>query len=344
MDRRRCKVVLYNTETYGGALEEQVAADAGFGGFHIVRIDGDEEVFLREAEDAAGVCIVYAEMTREKFARLPKCEVLAVQSIGVNNVDLDAATEAGICVCNVPDYCVDEVAVHTVGLVLDGARRISRLDRVIRSGRWPDKQICGAPRRMEGGVWGFVAFGKIPRRIAEIAKGFRLRPLAWDPFVDDSVLARYGVARASSLEDLFASSDYISVHSPLLPETRRSIGEKQFDAIRPGAIFVVTGRGGVVDEWALKRAIESGRVAFAGLDVIEREIQGDVAELSPLMGMDQVVITPHVAFFSEESLIELRIKAMRQIVEVLGEKKLPDYLVNRGVAGRARFSGRVDAR
>ncbi|MDR3295362.1 MAG: C-terminal binding protein [Clostridiales Family XIII bacterium] len=334
------KVVLYNTEGTGIGVEEKVLRDMGcYDKFNLVRIDGDrDDDFFKEAADADGVIIVYIDMNRENFEKLPNCKVLTIHAIGVNNIDQKAATDLGICVGNVPTYCLEEVAVHTIAMVLDGARKITQMDRRVRRGEWPDVTGCGKIFNTMGKTYGLVAFGNIPRRIAEIAKEFGMRVIAYDPFVAKEEFEQNVVRRVDTLEELFAESDYISVHTPRLPSTYHMIGKKQFDALKPGAVFVVTGRGGVVDEDALKAAITSGKVSFAAFDVLENEISlGEVESGSPLMGMEEVVMTPHTAYYSEESLVQCRIDAMKQIVEVLEGKKLPSYLVNKDVAGKARF-------
>jgi D-3-phosphoglycerate dehydrogenase len=334
---RKHKVVLYNTEGVGTDVEEQYLKDVGVADkFQLIRIDGDkDEEFFQEAQDAEGVIIVYLDMNRAAFERLPDVKVLTIHAIGVNNIDQEAATEQGICIGNVPTYCLEEVAVHTFSLILDGARKITQMDRKVRNLEWPDVVDCGKIYNTKGKTYGLVAFGNIPQRVAELAQAFGMHVVAFDPFAKDEVFETKGVKRVATLEELFRQSDYISVHTPLLPSTHHMISKDQFDVIKPGAVLVVTGRGGVVDEEALKDAIATGKVSFAGLDVLENEVSlGNVESGSPLMGMDEVVMTPHTAYYSEESLVQCRIDAIKQIVEVLDEKKLPFALVNKAVASK----------
>jgi D-3-phosphoglycerate dehydrogenase len=335
------KVVMYNTEGVGTDIEQKLLADLGVADeFELIRIDGDkDDEFFAEAKDADGVVIVYTDMNRANFEKLENAKVLTIHAIGVNNIDQKAATDLGICVGNVPTYCLEEVAVHTVAMVLGGARKLTQFDRKVREGGWPDVTDCGKMYNTKGKTYGLVAFGNIPQRVAEIVKALGMDVVAFDPFAPAELFEKAGVKRAETLEELFAQADCISVHTPILPSTRHMIGKAQFDAItKPGVVFVVTGRGGVVDEDALKEAIESGKVAFAGLDVVENEVSlGSVESASPLMGMDEVVMTPHTAYYSEESLVQCRIDAMKQVVEVLHDKKLPFALVNKDVAGKARF-------
>lgn len=338
------KIAMYNTEGVGTEIEEQYLREAGLlDRFRLVRLDGDcDETFLSEASDADGVIIVYLNMTKANFERLKKCQVMTLHAIGVNNIDQKAASELGICVGNVPAYCIEEVAVHTVGMILDGVRRLSEFDRKVRQGKWPDVTACGKLHRTTGKTHGFVSFGNIPRRITELLKPFGLKMAAYDPYTSDDVFEKYGVERVDTIEGLFSKSDYISVHTPLLPSTRHMVSKKQFDSVKPGAVFVVTGRGGVVDEEALREAILNGLIVYAGIDVVEQEVSGDSSyNISPLIGLEQVVMTPHVAYYSEDSLVECRIQALQQVIEVLIEKKLPRYLVNKDVAGKARFQKNI---
>jgi D-3-phosphoglycerate dehydrogenase len=330
---------MYNTEGVGVDVEQKVLDSLGVADeFELVRIDGDrDDDFFAEAADADGVIIVYIDMNKANLEKLQKCQVLTIHAIGVNNIDLNAAADLGICVGNVPTYCLEEVAVHTIAMVLDGARRITQFDRRVRAGEWPDVTDCGKMYNTNGKTYGLVAFGNIPQRIAEIIQGFGMSVIAYDPFAPKDIFDRTGVKRVDTLEELFAQSDYISVHTPFLPSTKHMIGKAQFDALKPGAVFVVTGRGGVVDESALKAAIEEGKVSFAALDVLEEEVSLGGTCSSPLNGMDEVAMTPHTAYYSEESLVQCRIDAMTQVVEVLHDRKLPSCLVNKSVVDKARF-------
>jgi D-3-phosphoglycerate dehydrogenase len=311
--------------------------------FRLVVVNSlDDEDFFKEAADADGVMIVYTPMTRPNLERMPNCKVVAIYSIGVNTIDLDAATDLGICVCNVPTYCLEEVAVHTFALMLDGVRKITQIDKFVRQGKWPNipeyREIGGA-YDTRGKTYGFVSFGNIPQRISEFIKPFGINAVAYDPYVSDEILAKCGVKRAPDLESLFAQSDYISVHSPLLETTKHMISKEQFDVCKHGAILVVTGRGGVVDEAALKDAVLSGRISYAALDVLEKETGATTiaSNVTPLADLDRVVITSHVAFYSEDSVVRCRAQALEQVVDILENKKLPAHLVNKGVIGKSRF-------
>lgn len=323
------KIVLYNTEGSGNEVEQAYLDKRGLKDYQLVRIDGEDEEFFAEAEDADGVVIVYLQANENAFARLEKCKVLATQCIGVNNIDLSSATEHGVFVGNVPDYCVEEVAVHTVSMMLSGIRCLKTFHESVQDGNW-NPQSGGQIRRVSGMVYGLAAFGNIPRKIVELMKPFGVEFRVYDPYCSDQILEEYGVARVESLEELFQVSDYLSVHIPLLDNTENIINDAILGQAKPGMILVVTGRGGVVDEYALREKLIEGRIRMAGIDVIANE--SDVS--SPLFGMEQVVISPHVAYYSEEAIIECREKAIMQIVEVLEDGKTPTYLVNKEMLKR----------
>lgn len=319
------KIVLYNTEGNGTEIEEQYLRNQELDDYQLIRVDSDDdEVFYAEAEDADAVVIVYLQANEYAFSRLKKCRVLTTQCIGVNNIDQKAATNHKVYVGNVPDYCIEEVAIHTVGMMLSCIRKLKVFDSAVRGGVW-DPQCAGTINRVSNKVYGLAAFGNIPRKIVELMRPFGVRFLAYDAFCDDETFASYGVERAETLEELFEKSDYVSVHIPLLDSTRHIINEAVLSHAKPGMALVSTGRGGVIDEVALKAKLEDGTIGSAGMDVIEHEDK----EESPLMGMEQVLMSPHVAYYSEEAIVECREKAIMQIVEVLEEGKAPTYLVNK---------------
>lgn len=328
------KIVLYNTEGQGTDIEKAYLERHGLSDkYEIVRIDGAcDDKFFEEAEDAEGVSIVYLDVTDEVFEKLPACKILTIMSIGTNNIDMKSATKHGICVGNVPDYCLEEVAVHTIALVLDCQRKITQLDRTVRKGEW-DIYACGRMERISGMTYGLAAFGNIPQKIVKLMKPFGVKFVAYDPFAADEVFEQAGVQKVNTLEELFRISDIVSVHTPLLPATYHMIGKEELSHAKPGQVIVCTGRGGVVDEEALKEALESGRIRAAGIDVIEDESRSS----SVLKGMDQVIMTPHAAYYSEGSIVEDREKSLMQIIEVLEEGKYPTYLCNKDVIGNARF-------
>lgn len=326
------KIVTYNTIVGRERdIEEGVLRRGGFDDFELVYVDGNEEAFLKAAEDADGLC-VWTYLDKSKFERLSKCKIVVSPGIGVDRFNLKDATDCGVCIANIPDYCVEDVAVHTVALMLDCTRKLTFLDRDVRKGGWKVLK-CGRMYRMTGRTYGLMSFGHIPQRVAELIKPFGVRVMAYDPFVPDKVFEKSGVERAETVEGLFAESDYISVHTPHMDATHHMIGKKQLELMKDGSMIVISGRGGVVDEEALREALLSGKVECAGIDVIEDEINNT----SVLIGMDNVVMTPHSAYYTEDSSKDLRRKTIETIVHTVREKKAPVNLINKDVLGRARF-------
>ena len=327
------KIVIDNNMMKTPDVEERVIRERGCKNSYelVLASRRDLNAFLNTAADADAVC-AYIAFPPEVLDRLPKCQVVAIQAMGADFCDGVAATERGICMSNLPVYCVEEVATHTCALLLDCCRSISAMDRRLRTGVW-DTQARGTLYRLRGRKYGLVSFGHIAQRAAEMMRGFDLEIQAYDPFLPDEVFEKAGVKRVESLQELFATSDLISVHTPLMPQTYHMIGKEEFDAVTKPLIFVVTSRGGVVDEDALKAALESGKVTSAGLDVIEDEKTFQ----SVLRGMPQVVITPHTAYSSFEAEQDCRIINMENILDVLEDKRLPRNSLNPQVEETARF-------
>lgn len=328
------KIVLYNTEGIGTDVEERYLECHGLSEkYEIIRIDGEcDDTFFEAAKDAEAVSIVYLDVTDEVFEQFPECKILTIMSIGVNNIDMKSATRHGICVGNVPDYCIEEVAVHTIALMLDCQRKITQLDRTVKNGQW-DIYACGKMQRISGMTYGLAAFGNIPRKIVELMRPFGVNFIAYDPFVPNEVFEQMGVKKADTIEELLAHSDMVSIHTPLIPSTYHMIGKEQLAHAKEGQIFICTGRGGVVDEEALKEALECGRIRAAGIDVVEDETHAE----SVLKNFENVIMTPHAAYYSEGSIVEDREKSLMQILEVLEEERFPTYLCNKDVIGNARF-------
>ena len=242
---------------------------------------------------------------------MKRCRIISRFGIGVDNVDLAAATSAGIVVTKVPDYCLDEVSDHAVALLLAAVRKIPLSNAHVHAGRWEMKAVVPI-HRLRGTVLGLVGFGRIPQLVAPKAQSFGMRVVACDPFVPEEVFAREGVERVD-FADLLKQSDYVSIHTPLLPETRGLFNDDVFRQMKRGAYLVNTARGPIVDEMALARALDEGRLAGAALDVMPQEPPVG----SPLLGRDNVIITPHTSFYSEESLLDLQRKAAEEVVAVL---------------------------
>jgi D-3-phosphoglycerate dehydrogenase len=272
------------------------------------------EGILEVAREADGVLTTYAKMPAPVIAQLTRCRIIARFGIGVDNVDIPAATSRGIVVTRVPDYCMDEVSDHAMALLLALVRKIPSSNARTHGGRWEMKAVTPI-HRLRGTTLGLVAFGQIPQLVAPKAQAFGIRVVAYDPFVPDDVMARAGVTRAD-FDELLRVSDYISIHTPLIPATHHLFGAEVFLRMKPTAYLINTARGPIVDEAALARALDQKQLAGAALDVMEQEPPVH----SPLFGRDNVILTPHTSFYSEESLVDLQTKAAEEVLRALTGK------------------------
>ena len=283
---------------------------------------GRPEDILEVARRADGVINCYAKLPGDVISELENCKVIARTGVGVDTVDMDVASEMGIVVTNVPEYCEDEVSDHAMALLLSLARNVPLGNRLVHGGTW-DVGLVKPLYRLRGRTLGLVGFGKIPRLVATKAQAFGLDTQAFDPYVTGADGAAAGVALVS-LEELFETSDYVSVHAPLTPETHHMINAGALAAMRPHALLVNTARGPLVDVDALADAVDAGEIAGAALDVLPDE--PPAADLR-LLGRDNVILTPHTAFYSEQSMTDLQAKAARQVALVLSGDT-PQYPVN----------------
>ncbi|WP_062205274.1 C-terminal binding protein [Demequina salsinemoris] len=287
----------------------------------------EDDAFVAAVEGADGAVVEYFEVTAEVMDRLPGLKAVGVQAIGTSNIDVASATAHGVTVVNAPGFCVEEVALHTVGMIIDLVRNISLLDRTVRDGKW-DPMLGPMPHRISGKTIGLAFFGGIPQGMVPMLKAMGLEVLAWAPTKSVEFLADFGVGKAETLDELLERSDIVSLHTPLLPETHHLISERELALMKPTAYLINTARGKVVDEPALVAALREGRIAGAGIDVIEDEDGDESTELSTF---DNVVITPHAAFLSEDSFLAAREISLRGLVERLVHGERPANLVNRDV-------------
>jgi len=276
------------------------------------------EDILSVARDADAILVTYAKLPGELLRQLKNCKAIGRFGLGVDNIDLPAAKDLGIAVNYVPDYCLREVSDHAMALLLALARKVTFSNRLVQSGRWEVPPIVPL-RRLEGQVLGLIGFGNIPRTLAPKAKAFGLHVLTHDPYVSQEALAAAGV-EGVSFDELLARSDFISVHAPLLPATRELMNASTFAKMKKRAFLINTARGPLVDEAALVVALNSGQLGGAALDVVATE---PLAKDSPLLGRDNVILTPHTAFYSVEALEELQTKCAGDVARVLsGEKAI----------------------
>ena len=271
---------------------------------------------LAVAKDADAILVTYAKLTRDILLQLTKCKAIGRFGLGVDNIDLPTAKEKGIAVNYVPDYCIREVSDHAMALLLALIRKIPLANRLVQAGRWEMPAVVPI-RRLEGNVLGLVGFGHIPRLVVPKARAFGLKVIAYDPFVKPEQFKALN-AEGVDFDTLLKSSDYISVHAPLLPATRGMLNADAFAKMKKGVYIVNTARGPLIDEPALVAALNAGQVGAAALDVVAAE---PLAKDSPLLGRDNVILTPHTGFYSVEALEELETKCAADVARVLSGEK-----------------------
>ncbi len=288
------------------------------------------EEFLPHAADCDALLNTYAgPITADAMARMPNCKIIARYGIGVDTIDLDAATAVGIIVTNNPTYCIDEVAEHTMALLLASARKVAFYDRLVRAGRW--EVPPGRPMfRLAGSTLGLVGFGNIARRVATRAVAFGVRILFFDPFVEETPSGI--AAEKRELQDLLAEADFVSLHPPLVPQTRKLIDDEALARMKPSAFLINCARGPIVDTEALVRALEKKTIAGCALDTIDPE---PLSQAHPLRGRDNVIITPHAAWYSKQAMTGLQAGAPAEVRRVL-TGQWPVNVVNRAVKAKNR--------
>ncbi len=297
--------------------EERIFGEAGIE-FVYAPCESEDEI-IEVARDADALMVsLHNYISRRILAGLPKCKVVVRHGIGVDSIDVAAATELGILVSNNPTYCLEEVADLAIGLLLACARKIPLLSQAVHAGVW-DHKLARPGHRLQGSVLGVIGLGRIGRRVARRASSFGLRLLACDPYIASTVATEVG-ATLVPREELLRQSDFVTIHTPLTPETRHLIGERELRLMKPTAYLINTARGDIVDTNALVRALTEKWIAGVGLDVIEGE---PAASGHPLLRFEDAIITPHVAWYSEEASLELQETCAWDVVRVLrGERPL----------------------
>jgi len=289
-----------------------------------------EEAVVGLAADCDAIVCDAASITRRVLEALPAVKVVSEYGIGVDNIDVAAATALGVWVANVPGFCAEEVSDHAIAMVLSLARRLPQLDRLVRAGAW-GARAAGEIHRLNRQTLGVVGFGRIGRLTARKARGLGMRVLAHSPRSAALLADELGV-EAVDLDRLLRECDYVCLHAPATPETRGLVDARALGLMKPSAYLVNVGRGSLVDEAALVDALRAGRLAGAALDVFAHE---PVDPGSPLLALDNVLLTPHAGFYSQESLEELQSGAARNVIAALVDGR-PNAPVNPEVAGRTR--------
>ncbi len=324
---RRFKVVVSDRDYTDLSIEESIleSIDA-----EVVdaQCKSGGEALLKYIIDADAVLQQYAEIRQDVIEKLHKCKIIARYGTGVDILDVETCHKRGIIVTNVPYYCVDEVADHAIVLALTLARRIPMYVDSVRCGKWHWSN-SGAPiHRFEMQIFGIIGFGKIGRNIARKAKALKFTVMAYDPNVNNFFMKEEGVKKVD-LGTILDNSDILCVQVPLSSDTHHLIGELELKRMKKSAILINTARGPVVDNKALYKALSEGRITAAGLDDIEDEPAKREYwnyQANPLLKLKNCLITPHSAYYSEESIMEARRTATEEVKAVLLGKK-PRYAV-----------------
>jgi len=299
----------------------------------VVSPSRDEAELARLAAGVDAIMTCFAEVTRRVIeATTANCRIIARYGIGVDNIDVPYATERGIVVTNVPAYCIDEVSEHALALLLALGRKLFAYDRGMRAGTW-DIGLGKPVHRLKGQTLGIVGLGRIGTAVAAKARAFGLHVLAYDPYLSPTQVRERGAERQVDFATLLGESDFISIHAPLTDETRGMFGQAQFRAMKRSAFLINAARGPIVDDGALARALREGVIAGAGMDVLPTEPPpADHA----LYQLDNVIVSPHAAFYSEESLIDLQVQTAAEVARVLTGQR-PVSPINPQVLERATW-------
>ncbi len=290
-----------------------------------------EDELIEVAYDAHAILVEYAKVGERVISEMRKCIIIARYGVGVDIVDVKAATRHGIIVTNVPAYCISEVADHAIAMFLTMARRIREYDKAVREGKW-HWSACGKPiHRISGMIAGVIGYGRIGSAIAARLKPFGLKILVYDPYVNHEKIKEDGCI-AVSFEELVKNSDVIFIQAPLTEKTRHLFNAETFSKMKKTALIINTARGPIIDNEALYYALSNGLILGAALDDLEEEPakQKNWKPTNPLLKLDNLLVSPHSAYYSEESLVEARTTAAQEVARALtGE--LPNHVVNREV-------------
>lgn len=284
----------------------------------------DEEI-IEVAKDADAIGTVYNQITPELMDKLPKCRVFVRYGIGYDNINVPAATERGIIACNLPTYCLKDVATHTIALLMDICRKTTYLDKSVRRGNWSGN--AGWPiHRIDDLTIGLVGFGNIARQTRKYLGGFDCKVIAYDPFLPEEVFAANNAEKVE-LDELYARADVVSVHLPLNDATHHLIDKNSIAKMKDGVIILNTARGPIICQDDLVEALKSGKVRAAGCDVFEKEPLTDLS--NEIFALDNLIINPHSAFNSYEAEIEQHQCVAKSVVDVLVDKIIPYNAVNK---------------
>jgi D-3-phosphoglycerate dehydrogenase len=319
------KIVTAGDRVYLKYLDLQFFHDkAAEAGAELIAFKGfDDEEFKEVISSADAMVVIDHPICRDHLSIMERCKIIQALEVGYDFIDVGAATERGIIVSNVPAYSKEQVAVHALTLILACHRKIKQLMAETSGGGW-DYNVCKPVSDLSTLTLGIVGLGKIGRSLAPRAQALGLKVLAYDPYLDDDIFDLLHAGRCYDFEEILSRSDFLSLHVPLTPETFHMIGERELELMKPGAVLINTCRGKVVEERALYGALQNGSLSGAGLDVLERE--PPTAD-NPLLRCSTAIMTPHAAWYSEQSLERLKEQGMEEVVRVLNGER-PRFVVN----------------
>ncbi|MDT2661313.1 C-terminal binding protein [Enterococcus hulanensis] len=319
------KVVLLDSQVISGynyAIERKIVENAGFE--FVMGTCKDEDEVVEKYRDADAILNIATKMTEKSISQLTNCQVMIRYGIGVNEFDMDAANKMGIRICNVTTYCISEVAIHATALALALSRQLKHFDQAVARGVW-NQELGRKMRRPSAQTVGLVGFGNISRQIAKNFQGLGYSVVAYDPYVPLDVFKEKQVEQVD-LETLYATADIISLHLPETKETAGMINAAAFNKMKDGVILINAARGGLIDTNDLVAALKAGKVGGAGLDTLSVEPMKDVDH--PLLGMENVILTPHIAYNSAEANQELFASVAQTAVDVLNGEN-PANILNK---------------
>lgn len=292
----------------------------------VIAPDGSEETLTELAKDVDAIMTCFAKVTDKVIRTATKCVVIGRFGVGTDNIAVDTATELGIAVTYVPDYCIEEVSDHVLAILHTWNRKISIFDQSVKKNGWGHLGLTMRIMRLKGKTIGIVGFGRIGQAVAKKASAFGMNILASDPMISETTATEHG-AQLVSLNELLTQSDFVTLHAPLISSTHHMIGKTELELMKKESFLINAARGPLIDEEALYDALKNKNIAGAGLDVMEDNIP---PKDHPLLQLDNIIITPHTAFFSQESTLELEQRAASEVVNVY-QGRMPDNLFNQDV-------------
>ena len=292
----------------------------------VIAPDGSEETLTELAKDVDAIMTCFAKVTDKVIRTATKCVVIGRFGVGTDNIAVDTATELGIAVTYVPDYCIEEVSDHVLAILHTWNRKISIFDQSVKKNGWGHLGLTMRIMRLKGKTIGIVGFGRIGQAVAKKASAFGMNVLASDPMISETTATEHR-AQLVSLNELLTQSDFVTLHAPLISSTHHMIGKTELELMKKDSFLINAARGPLIDEEALYDALKNKNIAGAGLDVMEDNIP---PKDHPLLQLDNIIITPHTAFFSQESTLELEQRAASEVVNVY-QGRMPDNLFNQDV-------------